>query len=171
MSSFFQLDTDISDATKWENLFSYSYQAENTPSIWKNRIALPHTPIPETTIPIIFSTHIIIVEATITDKPDWKRAGWIKQYLRTGLSGVSNYDSLIVTKPISFGEKNIIIFPIVGNDYKLKYNFPYWINNISIDIFGYSLEIESKELKQLESASSQLIQIEATLETINAKLP
>lgn len=169
--TFYQLDTDISDATQWELLYSNTYQADPTPSIYAEFYALDHLPIPPQQIPILFETHILIVKATITpNKENWKLAGNIKQFIRTGVSGSNQYDSMSINRRIWLRENNLMIFPIVGDDYRLTYEIPYWIPRISLTIHGYNLEVESEEVKRLKEASNQLVLMNATLESINNRI-
>lgn len=92
-----------------------------------------YKPIPQHQIPITFSCHTLFVGATSTKaKPNWRLGFYLRMLIASsvGTAEASN-------RPIPFG-LNLIRFPVLSSEYKLKAYIPKWHQEMEMKIWQYT---------------------------------
>lgn len=108
-----------------------------------------YKPIPQHQIPITFDRHTLLVGASSsTAKPNW-RLGFYLRMLITSSVGTAEASNC----SIPFG-LNLIRFPVLSSQYKLKAYIPKWHREMELKIWKY-IGPESDELNLLEQIKSR----------------
>jgi hypothetical protein len=110
----------------------------------KVAVSVPHSvrsyfPIPEFSNSVILHNPILAISAVgPADQPTWKMAGKIKQVIRTGLEVGGQTDTVNSVKQFYLNQISKIEFPNTANDFTLLFEIPYWIRNISLEVWEYT---------------------------------
>lgn len=134
----------------WEQIWEGDYESE---SIVPGRFI----PIPNIEIPFLLSERLIVIAvSSTTAKPHWTYAGnLIQQHVLSDIS----------TRPIDghsvICRLNSIKLELMDDftaDYRLLYQVPKWLQDISIAIWRYIGPVTSPLLTEIESAVSEIEQ-------------
>jgi hypothetical protein len=169
MSSLSHLAVNIADATKWASIFNASYSATPAPDNIRYRgWYYDHHPMTDKELSVLAETHLLKVTATLNQAKDWTFLGYLAFYARASGSG---HNARIYSHPLNFGEQ-IIVVPRIGADFKMSIEgIRPWIKGFSINISAYDSDPIAIEEAKLLALESELIEINATLETIAGLLP
>lgn len=116
-------------------------------------VAGRYIPIPQHSIPIIFDCHTLLVGATsATAKPNWRLGFYLKMLVVTsaGTAEASN-------RSIPFG-LNLIRFPALSHEFKLKAYIPKWHRQVEMKIWKYTgPELDTLDLLEQIKSKTDLL--------------
>jgi hypothetical protein len=121
------------NAANWESIYNFSATAgilsENT-----------YIPIPPTQAPIFLESDIIAVYAdtTVPNGRKWRYAGYVEQRFQSGLTVGGNTDAAGEPKNMWVGKITTIFFPVITAQYSLKFYFPNWFKDVSLQVWQYT---------------------------------
>ena len=143
---------DCSDSSYWQTVYETTLIAESITTGY-------HSPIPQHQIPIVFDNHTLAVGASSSKtKPTWNLGFWLSMLVN--LPGVGN--ATAVQKAIPLG-LNLIRFPVLTPEFKLKAKIPKWHEEMSMKFWIYTgPEADIADL--LEKAQTSLDQIELKID-------
>jgi hypothetical protein len=107
-------------------------------------------------------------------KSHWKFAGFMNQILPAGFGGRLFVDANAVNKQkIYLNRWQLFVFPKLTNSYSLSFEFPYWFEDVIVNIVEYTglyLDPMQAEILATENLvrrnSNQLLDIQADLEDL-----
>jgi hypothetical protein len=124
----------------WEPIFDEVYDAVSVaPGAF--------TPIPRKEIPILLEESVLAVGTSSSTSPaNWRYAGRLVQ--RANISGVSTglVDGQDVRCKLNL--ISLVVFPLLVPQYRLAYDFPPWIQNLSLSLWRY-IGPETTDLNEL----------------------
>ena len=162
------LVVDLATVGAWE----LTYYQKHTGNLQNRRIRAPL--IEPIELPYLTDKHIFLVGATsLKAKPSWLRAGYFYQQIDgihvddtlifEGLGQVPTTEVDFTRRLIKLNAIELVIFPKITNDYRLRFEALPWIEEITIGVWEYvGTESDSTE---------DLIQsVRAKLETLEFKI-
>ena len=141
--------------------------ADNWQLIWSTSVSaftLPDNssiPIPPIVVPILISTNVIAIYAASTGaKPHWQIAGNVARKIATGITvpGGSPDASVADVRLLRLNQINLFRFQQLTDTYALEINPKWWIDVITLNIFGYSGIDSDTVTEQLNRIELQLNQ-------------
>jgi hypothetical protein len=137
----------LADPLSWELIFSDSRSMATAPkSLWKS------LPIPEILTDIQPISNIIAVRASSSSNPGhWQFGGYANQKIQPGLVAFSPQSLAITSKQkIWLDRISVLFFPDLTDSYYLTFNIPYWLRQISLDVWQYRGAIEDSVEQRLD---------------------
>jgi hypothetical protein len=143
---------DLTAPGVWESIYDEDFDAVQP-------VAGRYVAIPRKDLPILLEESVIAIgTSSSTAPPHWRYAGRIVQ--RAHIPGISTG---LVDGREQKCKLNIItlaIFPLVVPQYRLAYEFPHWITNLSLSLWRYTGP-EVDELAQLiETVKVDILRVE-----------
>lgn len=130
---------DLGNAANWQLIWDANLDAPTPPNSRLNSFF----PIPDFESPIQVSSEIVAVYCTSESDPGtWRRGGFIKQKIRTGIIGGGQNDAYLSIKPLYLRQINTITFPKVSSSYSLEFSVPFWLRQYSLSLYEYTGLIE-----------------------------
>lgn len=159
---------DISSPGAWE-IFYYQKLTGNPQN---RRIKAPI--IDPVELPFTTDKHILLAGATSSKaKPTWLRAGYLYQQISgihiddtliyEGLGQVPTTETDFNRRLIKLNSIELITYPRISNDYRLRFEAMPWIEEITLGIWIYTGIVS-------DSVDDSLQAIRAKLETIEFKI-
>lgn len=126
---------DLGNSANWQLTNSIERVAE--PVI--TRVLERYYPIPDFEAPIQLSSPILAIYIESESDPGtWRRGGFVKQKIRTGIVGGGGNDAYLTVKPMYLRQINTYTFPLVSTAYSLEFSIPFWLRQISINVYEYT---------------------------------
>lgn len=124
---------EIGNANNWENIYSYSASA----GILSDTTYIP---IPPITAPIFLESDIIAVyvDTNVPNGKSWRWGGYVEQRFVNGLTVGGNASSAGEPKNMWIDKITTIFFPTITAEYSLKFYFPKWFKNVSLQCWQYT---------------------------------
>lgn len=148
--------------SNWENIYSFSATAgilsENT-----------YVPIPPATAPIFIESDIIAVyvDTTVPDGRSWRYGGFLEQRFTSGLLVGGSTDAAGEPKNMWIDKITTIFFPVITAQYSLKFYFPKWFKNVSLQCWQYTgVDDTQEKILMVEEFAN----LNFKLDEINSKL-
>jgi hypothetical protein len=132
---------DTANSTKWELIFSDSYEAPlipgNTPLLEK------YYPIEPITIPYTINSNLVAIFATSENaESHWKYAGQVIQKISLGITVGGVPTGVLSVKKFYLNQWSLLRYlDTYSSDYALQINIPYWLRDISLTLYGYSAPV------------------------------
>jgi hypothetical protein len=153
MSKTYQFST----TTNWERLYENSY--ERPPSSNGGKV----DGIPNQFIPVNFDNQVLAVwcKSFVAEDKDkqWKYGGQLRQMFVTGLASNTVPDAVASVKKIWLKQISFLFFPKFSTEYSLQLVVPWWIQDLSLIIWGYTGQVN-------DSIESKLTTIQSDLTTL-----
>ena len=110
---------------------------------------------------LIQNSHLLIIGVSSTSaRSTWKTGGWAAQILPFLPSSTSQYVAAVQSsrKWLRLGTLTLVTFPKVMRTYLLEISFPYWFEDVSVEIWRYDgRDLDTFErLDQLEASINSL---------------
>ena len=122
---------DFRDTLEWNNVARASYQAVQNVTVDQR--------LPSRTF-LIQNSHVLIIGvSSTTARSTWKTGGWATQILPFSPSSTSQYIAAVQSSRrwLRLQSPTLVVFPKVLPTYFLELSFPYWFNDVSIEIWRY----------------------------------
>lgn len=123
---------DFADTIEWNLVARNSYTAPITSTQASNR--LPNRSF------LIENSYVVIIGLRSEGaRSTWQTGGWASQLLPFLPSSTSDYVAAVQTskKWLRLRTLNLIVFPKLMNTWILDLAFPYWLPDISIEVWRY----------------------------------
>lgn len=138
---------DFRDTLEWNLVARASYQAVQNVTL---DVRLPSRTF------LIENSHVLIIGVSSQSaRSTWKTGGWAAQILPFSPSTTSQFVAAVQSSRrwLRLNSPSLVIFPKVLPTYFLELSFPYWFNDVSIEIWRYDgRDYDTFErLDQLES--------------------
>lgn len=150
------------NGSNWESIYSFSATAgilsENT-----------YIPIPPATAPIFIESDIIAVyvDTTVPDGRSWRYGGFLEQRFTSGLLVGGSTDAAGEPKNMWIDKITTIFFPVITAQYSLKFYFPKWFKNVSLQCWQYTgVDDTQEKILMVEEFAN----LNFKLDEINSKL-
>jgi hypothetical protein len=110
---------------------------------------------------LIENSHLLIIGTSSTSaRSTWRTGGWAAQILPFLPSSTSVYVAAVQGqgKWLRLGTLTLVEFPKIMPTYLLEISFPYWLDNVSIEVWRYDgRDLDTFErLDQLEASINSL---------------
>ena len=102
------------------------------------------------------STIIAVYCESSSAEPSWKYGGRVFQKIFTGLTVGGSAESRVGTAKIWLNEIEVIFFQKVTSTYRLVFNIPYWIRNITVSVYEYTGPIQDTVDSDLQEIKTSL---------------
>lgn len=120
--------------TNFESLWGVTKIADSVPES-----AERYFPIPDFTCPLLADQPVLAISADSNDaNPKWRFAGHVKQLIRTGLVVGGNQDTVSSVKKFYLNQISLIWFPNYGGTYQVQFSIPFWLRDITVQIWQYT---------------------------------
>lgn len=121
---------ELNNSANWELIYS-----ETRTAVFES--STEYQPFPKYTIPYLFDSRVLAIKiASSTAKPNWRNAGTIYQYQNLGL-GV-NEKVILFKKRLTLFQTELFVFPPYSAGYYLEHDVPWWIDQLTIEIYQYN---------------------------------
>jgi hypothetical protein len=123
----------LGNAQNWALLYSETLTATATIE------GRGYIPIPARFIPVQVDHRILIV-GTASNKgirSTWNTGGWLTPLIAWGGNN-NTLDADLGSWRIPLNKKRLVLLPDLAPNYKLRFNAPSWMQQISIEIYQYS---------------------------------
>lgn len=127
-----RLFPNFTDTMEWNLVARATYQAPQTPTPYLNR--LPSRSF------LIENSHVLIIGLKSNSaRSYWVTGGWAAQFFPFLPSSTSEYPAIVQGKRrwLRLGVMSLVIFPKILSTWVLELQFPYWLNDISIEVWRY----------------------------------
>jgi len=125
----------FSNASNWNLLWSTNLTA---PSVGA-AILKQYSSIPDFTMPLLISNPVVAVYITSeTDPGKWRRGGYIKQKVQTGIADGGQVDSYLTQSFLQLRKINIVQLQEINGNFALEFSVPYWLRQVSISVWEYT---------------------------------
>lgn len=122
---------DFRDTLEWNLVTRASYQAVQNVTL---DVRLPSRTF------LIQNSHVLIIGVSSQSaRSTWKTGGWAAQILPFSPSTTSVFVAAVQSSRrwLRLNSPTLIIFPKVLPTYFLEISFPYWFNDVSVEIWRY----------------------------------
>lgn len=123
---------DLLDRLEWNLVARASYQAPTTPTKLKDRL-------PDRTF-LIEDSHLLSIGVTSQSaRTGWVTGGWANMVIPFLPSSTSQFTAQMYayTRRLKLRVHNLIVLPKLSDTYLLTLSFPYWLNDVSLEIYKY----------------------------------
>ncbi|QYO62783.1 hypothetical protein [Leptolyngbya sp. 7M] len=123
---------DFTDTLEWNLVERTSYQAPQTPTPYQNRLLARSW--------VIENSHVLLIGCrSDSARSYWVTAGWASQLLLFLPSTTSNFPAATQTRRtrLQLGLLTLCVFPKISPSWLLRVDFPYWLDDVSIEIWRY----------------------------------
>jgi hypothetical protein len=121
-----------------------------------------YTPLPRKEIPILLQESVIAVATSSSTSPArWYYAGRLLQ--RVQIPGVSAGLTDGVEYKCALNRTKVAVFPKLTEDYQLAYEFPPWIENLSLRLLRYTGPITDNVVELVETLKIDIARVEFKL--------
>lgn len=136
---------DVGNGNNWVSRYSNNLQGAPAP------VPGNYKPIPDLFIPITFTGQLLAISASSsTAKDTWKTAGWIWQRVLVNIGTGSTVPNATVQRKYKFylEQLTVLTIPKLASEYALSLSIPYWLSQLSFEIYEYTGEvIDTTDLK------------------------
>jgi len=122
---------DFRDTLEWNLVNRSSYQAVNNVSV--------NDRLPSRTF-LIENSHVLIIGVSSNSaRSTWKTGGWAAQILPFSPSSTSQFVAAVQSSRrwLRLYSPTLVVFPKVLPTYLLEMSFPFWLNDVSVEIWRY----------------------------------
>lgn len=122
---------DFRDTLEWNLVARANYQAVQNVTL---DVRLPSRTF------LIQNSHVLIIGVSSQSaRSTWKTGGWAAQILPFSPSTTSVFVAAVQSSRrwLRLNSPTLIVFPKVLPTYFLELSFPYWFNDVSIEIWRY----------------------------------
>ncbi|MBW4474062.1 MAG: hypothetical protein KME45_27360 [Stenomitos rutilans HA7619-LM2] len=143
---------DFRDTLEWNLVSRSSYQAVNNVNV-KDRL-------PARTF-LIENSHVLIIGVSSQSaRSTWRTGGWAAQVLPFLPSTTSQYVAAVQSSRrwLRLRTLTLVVFPKVLPTYFLELSFPYYFDDVSVEIWRY----DGRDLDTFD----RIDQLEANLDTV-----
>jgi len=126
---------NLGDGASWNEVFATHVVAERLTGGTSR-----YFPIPEITIPILLTSHVIVVFCESEKAPSYYRfGGQCRQSFLVGIAGgnVPNAQAQ-QEEAIWLNKFNLILFEPIEREYALSVKVPYWLEDFRVIIYEYT---------------------------------
>ncbi|NJR15713.1 MAG: hypothetical protein HC785_08370 [Calothrix sp. CSU_2_0] len=125
---------DLSNSSNWELIWEKLTKAQTSPTDSGR-----YFPIPTIEMPIQLESPIFAVLAESEKaRSTWKFAGNVSQLIQTGIIGFGTNDvQFEASKKLWLNRVTIYNFPKISTSFSLKFDIPYWYEEISLTVWEY----------------------------------
>lgn len=149
---------DLGDASSWVQVYDTTLFAN--PVFGREG---KYYPIPSHSIPAIFEGHTLAIGSSSTKaKPTWNLGFYLAQIV--SVPGVGSAEARSI--PIRLG-LNLVRFPPLSVQFRLKARIPKWHEEMSVTIWKY-VGVESDVLDKLADLEPIVTRIESKVDEINS---
>jgi hypothetical protein len=128
-------------------LWSTNQTAQTVPSH-----AERYFPIPAFSVPYLVDTPIVAISASSSSAEEtWRFAGHAKQVIRTGLVVGGKADTVSSVKKFYLDQISLLQFPSYAPEFELTFSIPYWLRQITVNIYSYIGPVNDLYDAQLDS--------------------
>lgn len=127
-----RLFPDFADAIEWNLVRRETLTAPETPTPVSQRL-------PSRTY-LIQNSHVLIIGLnSTTAKSGWFTGGWASMTLLFLPSSTSDFPAAVdhQKKWLRLRSLNLVIFPKIMNTWVLSLEFPYWLQDLYIEVWRY----------------------------------
>jgi hypothetical protein len=158
-----RLLVDFANTSYWENIYSETRQAQLATTLGG------HYPIPVFEIPFLIEKNILAIRCLSGKvKPTWRFSGYLCQRISIGITGGSNpVPTELGNYRLKLNRTSIVVFPILSENYELRFETFPWIQDMNIEIWQYTgSQPDSTELLIQQVRNTNLVNIETKIDTI-----
>lgn len=123
---------DFLNAVEWNLLARATYTAPETPTPYLNRLPLRSY--------LVNNSHALIVGLdSASARSYWDTGAWAYQLIPFLPSSTSNFPAAVQagSHRLRLRRLNFIMFPRLSPQWILEMQFPYWLNDVSVEIWRY----------------------------------
>lgn len=123
---------DFANTLEWNLVERASYQAPQTPTPYLNRLPPRNW--------VIENSNVLLIGCrSDSARSYWFTGGWATQLLPFLPSTTSNFAAASQAKQIrlQLGVLSLCVFPKILPTWILQIQFPYWLDDVSIEIWRY----------------------------------
>jgi hypothetical protein len=142
----------------WESIFDEEFNVVRpTPATF--------TPIPRRELPILLEESVIAVATSSSTSPaNWRYAGRLIQ--RSSIPGVSGGLIDGHEQRCKLNVTALAIFPMLTPQYRLAYEFPPWIQNLSLALWRYTGPVTDDLYELMETLKVDVARVESKVERL-----
>ncbi|MBL1177830.1 hypothetical protein [Pantanalinema sp. GBBB05] len=138
---------DFAQTIEWNLVARQTYLVNDGARVWER--------LPAKEFLIENSNVLIIGLSASYRRSTWYTGAWASQMLFFLPSSTSIFPAIVQhrTKKLRLGIQNLVVFPKVLSPWLLQLNFPYWLQDITVEIWRYDGRDESvfDHLNRVES--------------------
>jgi hypothetical protein len=152
----------LSNSANWEQRYSTT----------RNAVSLgagsAFAPIPSITVPILISSHIIVVYVnTASSKDTWYFGGLISQKINLGLTVGGLPDSDAVQKNrLYLNRLTLLVWPRIASTYAVEVEIPKWFRQVSITLWEYIGPVADSTENMIQDLKTDLSRIESKIDSL-----
>ncbi|MBW4475127.1 MAG: hypothetical protein KME45_32820 [Stenomitos rutilans HA7619-LM2] len=122
---------DFRDTLEWNLVARATYQASQNVNV--------NDRLPSRTYLIEHSHVLIIGVSSQSARSTWRTGGWAAQILPFSPSTTSQFVAAVQSSRrwLRLHSPTLVVFPKVLPTYFLELSFPYWFNDVSVEIWRY----------------------------------
>lgn len=129
--------------------------------------AKSYAPIPAQSF-LIQNSAVVMIGVSSTKAPaNWKTGGYVKQLLPFVPSSTSQFVAAVQTDSrwLRLGTLTLCVFPKILNQWLLELSFPYWLEQVSFEIWRYDGQ-DNDAFQQFAFIQGQLSAIKSSIDAI-----
>jgi hypothetical protein len=147
---------DLTAPGVWESIYDENFDAAQ-PAPGR------YTAIPRRDLPILLEESVIAIgTSSSTAPPHWRYAGRLVQ--RAHIPGVSTGLVDGIERKCKLNIITLAIFPLVVPQYRLAYEFPPWITNLSLSLWRYTGKETDNLYELVETLKVDVARVENKLD-------
>lgn len=140
---------DFQDAMEWNLVGRHSYQV---PSDRQGTDRIPPKDF------LVENSNVVMIGCSVDFKRStWRTAGWATQTLAFSPSSTSTFTPSVETTRqwLPIGRLKLCIFPKIMPTWRLRIEFPWWLNDITLEVWRYD-GTDATEFDYLTAIQEQL---------------
>jgi hypothetical protein len=144
---------DFRDTLEWNLVERATYQAPVTATPINDRLPARQW--------FIQDSHVLIIGvSSVSARSTWRTGGWAAQILPFSPSTTSQFTAAVQSDKrwLRLNAPTLVVFPKMLPAYLLELSFPYWFDDVSVEIWRY----DGRDLDTFE----RLDQLEANINTL-----
>lgn len=145
---------EFANSSNWNQIWTGQKIAEPVPNSVLNRFY----PIPDFSIPILISNPVLAVYVESSSDPGtWRRGGYFKQKISTGLNNGGTVDSYLVQKFLQLRKINIIQLQKINGSFAVEFAVPYWLREVTFTVWEYTGTVADTLTEQLSDLQNFIV--------------
>ena len=137
---------EFANSSNWDELWTGQKVAEPVPNSVLDRFY----PIPDFSVPILINNPVLAIYIESESDPGtWRRGGYLKQKISTGLSNGGTVDSYLTQKFLQLRKINIVQLQKIDGSFALEFAVPYWLREVSFTVWAYTGTVADTLTEQL----------------------
>lgn len=137
---------EFSNSSNWQQVWTGQRVAKPAPSPKLKNFF----PIPDFSVPVLLDNPVLAVYVTSDDDPgNWRRGGYLKQKVSTGLADGSAVDSYLTQVFLQLRKINIVQLQKINGSFAVELAVPFWFKQVEVTVWEYTGTIADTVGEQL----------------------